>query len=68
VIAASPIPDAGSAERPRVLLADDHPALLALTAAALAGECLVAGSVRDGSELLTEAERLHPVPEILSKL
>ena len=28
--------DAGSAERPRVLLADDHPAMLALTAAALA--------------------------------
>jgi hypothetical protein len=40
VIAASFIPDAGSAcERPRVLLADDHPAMHAL-----AGEYLVVGS------------------------
>jgi DNA-binding NarL/FixJ family response regulator len=54
------IPDAGSAERPRVLLADHHPAMLALTTAALAPECLVVGSVGNGRELLTEAERLHP--------
>ena len=53
--AASAIPDAGSAERPRVLLADDHPAVLALT-----GECFVVGSVGDGRALLAEAERLHP--------
>jgi DNA-binding NarL/FixJ family response regulator len=46
--------------RPRVLLADDHPAMLALTADALADECLVVGSVGDGRELLAEAERLHP--------
>ena len=52
--------DAGSAERPRVLLADDHPAILALTAAVLAGECLVFGTVGNGCELLAEAERLHP--------
>jgi hypothetical protein len=39
VIAAFSIPDAGSAKRPRVLLADDHPAMLALTAAVLAGGC-----------------------------
>ena len=52
--------DAGPAERPRVLLADDHRAMLALTAEALAGECLVVGSVCDGRELLAEAERLHP--------
>ena len=56
----SPILDCGSAERPRVLLADDHPAMLALTAAALAGECLVVGSVGDGRALLAEAERLRP--------
>jgi hypothetical protein len=31
-------------ERPRALLADDHPAMHALTAAALAGEYLVVGS------------------------
>jgi hypothetical protein len=41
VITASFIPD--TAERPRVLLADDHPAMVALTTAALAGECLVVG-------------------------
>ena len=52
--------DAGSAARPRVLLADDHPAMLALTANALAGECLVVGRVIDGFELLAEAERLDP--------
>ena len=55
-----PILDCGSAERPRLLLADDHPAMLALTAAVLAGECLVVGAVGDGRALLTEAERLHP--------
>lgn len=34
--------------------------MLALTADALAGECLVVGRVGDGCELLAEAERLHP--------
>ena len=58
MITASFILDA--AERPRALLADDHPAMLALPAAAPAGECLVVGSVGDGRALLTEAERLHP--------
>jgi len=43
-----------------VLLADDHPAMLALTAEVLSGECLVVGTVGDGCELLAEAERLHP--------
>jgi DNA-binding NarL/FixJ family response regulator len=60
VVASSSIPKAGSPERPHVLLADDHPAMLALTADALAGEFFVVGSVGDGYELLTEAERLHP--------
>jgi DNA-binding NarL/FixJ family response regulator len=50
----------GCTERPRVLLADDHPAMLALTADALAGECLVVGRVGDGYELLAAAERLDP--------
>ena len=35
--------DADSTRRLRVLLADDHPAMLALTADALADECLVVG-------------------------
>ena len=56
----SPILDCGSAEHSRVLLADDHPAMLALTAHALAGEYFVVGSVIDGRALLAEAERLHP--------
>ena len=34
--------------------------MLALTADAVAGEYSVVGSVRDGHELLAEAERLHP--------
>jgi hypothetical protein len=41
VIAASSISDTGSAKRPRVLLADDHPAMLALTAVELADGCFV---------------------------
>jgi DNA-binding NarL/FixJ family response regulator len=60
VITHSSIPDAGSKERPRVLLADDHLAMRALTADALGGECFVVGAVGDGRELLAEAERLHP--------
>ena len=52
--------NAGPAEGPRVVLADDHPATLTLTADALAGEYLVVGSVGDGRELLAEAERLRP--------
>ena len=43
-----------------MLLADDHPAMLALTAAVLADECCVVGTVGNGCELLAEAERLHP--------
>jgi DNA-binding NarL/FixJ family response regulator len=60
VIATSSVPSTSSSVRARVLLADDHPAMLALTAAALADEYLVVGSVGDGHALLAEAERLHP--------
>ena len=58
MIAASSIPDADSAERPWVLLADDLPAMLALRADVRSGECFVVGSMGDGCELLAEAERL----------
>jgi DNA-binding NarL/FixJ family response regulator len=34
--------------------------MVALTSDALADECLVVGSVGDGRDLLSEAERLHP--------
>ena len=50
VVEGESIPHAGSAERPRVVLADGHPAMLALTADVLAGECLVVGRVADGYE------------------
>jgi CheY-like chemotaxis protein len=43
-----------------VLLADDHQAMLALTADALANEFFVVGSVGEGRLLLAETERLHP--------
>jgi CheY-like chemotaxis protein len=42
------------AERPRVLLADDHQAMLALTADALANEFFVVGSVGEGRSLLAD--------------
>jgi DNA-binding NarL/FixJ family response regulator len=60
VIASSQSPDAGLAQRPRVLLADDHPEMLALTATALGSEYFVVGSVANGLALLAEAERLNP--------
>ena len=50
----------GPAERPGVLLADDHQAMLALTADALTNEFFVVGSVGEGRLLLAETERLHP--------
>ena len=43
-----------------MLLADDHQAMLALTADALANEFFVVGSVGEGRLLLAETERLHP--------
>lgn len=46
--------------RPRVLLADDHPVLLAAIGGLLAKDCDIVGSVGDGLRLLEEATRLHP--------
>ena len=43
-----------------MLLADDHPAVVAFAAAVLADECLVVARAGDGLELVAEAERLHP--------
>jgi DNA-binding NarL/FixJ family response regulator len=43
-----------------VLLADDHPALLALAASTLASMCAVVGAVGDGRELIASAERHAP--------
>lgn len=46
--------------RPRVLLADDHPALLAATTALLNRQFDVVGTTTDGASLVSEALRLFP--------
>ena len=46
--------------RPRVLLADDHPALLEATTALLKAEFDVVGTATDGATLVSEALRLCP--------
>jgi DNA-binding NarL/FixJ family response regulator len=46
--------------RPRVLLADDYPALLEATAALLKSQFDVVGIARDGTTLVSEARRLLP--------
>jgi DNA-binding NarL/FixJ family response regulator len=46
--------------RPRVLLADDHPALLEATTALLKAQFDVVGTATDGATLVSEALRLCP--------
>jgi DNA-binding NarL/FixJ family response regulator len=47
--------------RPRVLLADDHPGVLAMIGRLLTeNDYEVVGSVEDGAQLLVEAARLQP--------
>jgi len=46
--------------RPRVLLADDHPALLEATRVLLRPHFEVVGTASDGAELVSEALRLNP--------
>jgi DNA-binding NarL/FixJ family response regulator len=46
--------------RPRVLLADDHPALLKATSALLKRRFDVVGTATDGATLVSEALRLCP--------
>ena len=46
--------------RPRILLADDHPALLERTAALLKPHFDVVGTTRDGATLVSETLRLCP--------
>jgi DNA-binding NarL/FixJ family response regulator len=46
--------------RPRVLLADDHPLLLAALCTLLEAECEVVGAVSDGRALVEAASRLKP--------
>ena len=47
-------------KRPRVLLAEDHPAMARAVCRVLALDCDVVGSVADGSEVLEAAQRLQP--------
>jgi DNA-binding NarL/FixJ family response regulator len=46
--------------RPRVLLADDHPLVLTALRSLLEAECEVVGAVSDGRELVEAASRLEP--------
>jgi DNA-binding NarL/FixJ family response regulator len=46
--------------RPRILLADDHAALLKATNALLKAQFDIVGSVADGAALVSEAARLDP--------
>jgi hypothetical protein len=46
-----------TASKPRILLADDHPALLAETASLLQRDHEVVGTAGNGLELLAQAER-----------
>ena len=55
-----PDPAAGIAPLARVILADDHRAMLALAAAALAVLCTVIGTVANGRALLAAVAALHP--------
>lgn len=59
-MSASPDSDTAAAKSPRVLLADDHPAMLALAASTLESECEVVGAVADGAALCAAAARLDP--------
>ena len=51
---------ASAAPRPRVLLADDYPAMLKAVSRLLTVDCDVVGSVTDGEALLEAAARLQP--------
>jgi CheY-like chemotaxis protein len=46
--------------RPRVLIAEDHPEMAKAVCRVLALDCEVVGSVADGSALLDAAQRLQP--------
>ena len=46
--------------QPRVLLADDHPAVLNMVAALLSATCEIVGRVGDGKALIEAEGSLHP--------
>ena len=47
-------------KRPRVLIAEDHPAVAKAVCRVLALDCEVVGTVADGSAVLEAAQRLRP--------
>ena len=49
-----------SNNRPRILIADDHPGVLAMLSRVLSLECDVVGTVGDGAALLDSVAQLHP--------
>jgi len=49
-----------SPARPRVLVADDHPAVARAVCRLLAPDCEIVGTVPDGSGLLEAVQRLEP--------
>lgn len=51
---------AESIERPRVLLVDDHEAMLSRASSVLASSCTVVGTARDGISALEAAAALKP--------
>src|SRR4051794_11597339 len=51
--------------RPRVVIADDHPAMLAALSRLVGSECDVVGTVADGAAALRAAHRLTPDVVIL---
>ena len=50
----------GVPKRPRVLIAEDHPAVAKAVCRVLALECDVVGTVADGSAVFEAAQRLQP--------
>jgi DNA-binding NarL/FixJ family response regulator len=55
-----PVVEGDSVNRPRVLLADDHPLFLAGLRSLVEAECEVVGTVSDGRALVEAASRLKP--------
>ena len=47
-------------KRPRVLIAEDHPAVAKAVCRVLALDCDVVGTIADGSAVLEAAQRLQP--------
>ena len=54
------MPESSSTKKPRLLMADDHPIMLAGLRKLVEGMCDVVGTVQDGRALVEAAERLRP--------